>query len=134
MRTAMTSAAGISVPNIAILVSVANIPPAGVKPPYINDWNPAANDPGHKVSGVSNFRGPWGYENYKNLDIPKTIPEGPNPRTMMSPITTVKVIHHTVMTARTSSWSAIFERKSGGMFTRAREPGDEVCPARVDCA
>jgi len=32
------------VPSIPILVKVANIPPAGVKPPYMSDWNPAASD------------------------------------------------------------------------------------------
>jgi len=32
-------------PSIAMLVNVAKIPPAGVKPPYINDWKAAARDP-----------------------------------------------------------------------------------------
>lgn len=32
-------------PNIAILVNVAKIPPAGVNPPYIKDWNAAASEP-----------------------------------------------------------------------------------------
>jgi hypothetical protein len=30
---------------VAILVKVANIPPAGVNAPYMNDWNAAAKDP-----------------------------------------------------------------------------------------
>ena len=33
------------VPNMAMLVNVAKIPPAGVNPPYIKDWNAAASDP-----------------------------------------------------------------------------------------
>ena len=32
----------IKVPSIAMLVRVANIPPAGVNPPYMNDWKAAA--------------------------------------------------------------------------------------------
>jgi hypothetical protein len=30
---------------MVILVRVAKIPAAGVKPPYIQDWKPAARDP-----------------------------------------------------------------------------------------
>jgi hypothetical protein len=37
VTAAKRAAGGISVPSIAILVNVANIPPAGVKPPYIYD-------------------------------------------------------------------------------------------------
>lgn len=33
------------IPRIPRLVKMANIPPAGVKPPYIKDWNPAAREP-----------------------------------------------------------------------------------------
>lgn len=32
-------------PSIPMLVNVANIPPAGVKPPYMKDWNAAASEP-----------------------------------------------------------------------------------------
>jgi hypothetical protein len=42
---ATTAAIGIMVPTIAMLVNVANNPPAGVKPPYIHDWKAAANVP-----------------------------------------------------------------------------------------
>lgn len=35
----------IKVPSIAMLVRVANIPPAGVKAPYMYDWKAAARDP-----------------------------------------------------------------------------------------
>jgi hypothetical protein len=41
----MIAAGHIRVPSIAMLVNVANIPPAGVKAPYINDWNMAAREP-----------------------------------------------------------------------------------------
>lgn len=34
-----------SVPSIAMLVSVAKIPLAGVKPPYMNAWKAAAREP-----------------------------------------------------------------------------------------
>lgn len=39
---AMPVANGCSVPNIAMLVNVAKMPPAGVMPPYMNDWKAAA--------------------------------------------------------------------------------------------
>ena len=42
---ARRTAGNMSVPNMAMLVNVAKIPPAGVNPPYMKDWNPAANDP-----------------------------------------------------------------------------------------
>jgi hypothetical protein len=42
---ARRDAAGIKVPSIAMLVNVANIPPAGVKAPYIHDWKAAASVP-----------------------------------------------------------------------------------------
>lgn len=45
-NTAANTAAGhISVPSIAILVNVAKMPPAGVKPPYMRDWKAAAREP-----------------------------------------------------------------------------------------
>lgn len=44
---AVRVAGNINTPNIAMLVKVAKIPPAGVKPPYIYDWNAAASDPVH---------------------------------------------------------------------------------------
>ena len=34
-----------SVPSIAMLVRVAKMPPAGVKAPYMTDWNHAAREP-----------------------------------------------------------------------------------------
>ena len=34
-----------SVPSIAMLVSVAKIPPAGVNAPYMNAWKAAAREP-----------------------------------------------------------------------------------------
>jgi hypothetical protein len=34
-----------SVPSIAMLVNVANIPAAGVNPPYISAWKAAAREP-----------------------------------------------------------------------------------------
>jgi hypothetical protein len=34
-----------NVPSIAMLVNVAKIPPAGVNPPYMKDWNAAAIEP-----------------------------------------------------------------------------------------
>jgi hypothetical protein len=34
-----------SVPSIAMLVSVAKIPPAGVNPPYMSAWKIAAREP-----------------------------------------------------------------------------------------
>lgn len=42
---AAINAGGIKVPSIAMLVRVANMPPAGVNPPYMNDWKAAANVP-----------------------------------------------------------------------------------------
>jgi hypothetical protein len=43
-----------SVPSIAMLVSVAKIPPAGVKPPYMSAWKAAAREPiGTNVSAPS---------------------------------------------------------------------------------
>lgn len=42
---ATTAAIGCNVPSIAMLVNEANIPPAGVKPPYIHDWKAAASVP-----------------------------------------------------------------------------------------
>lgn len=44
---AVRVAGNINTPNIAMLVKVAKIPPAGVKPPCIYDWNAAASDPVH---------------------------------------------------------------------------------------
>lgn len=45
-RSAATTIAGhMSVPSIAILVKVANMPPTGVNAPYMKDWKAAARDP-----------------------------------------------------------------------------------------
>ena len=42
---ATNTGAGAMIPIIPMEVMAANAPPAGVKPPYINDWKPAAKDP-----------------------------------------------------------------------------------------
>lgn len=42
---AAINAGGIKVLSIAMLIRVANMPPAGVNPPYMNDWKAAANVP-----------------------------------------------------------------------------------------
>lgn len=39
-------------PSIAMLVNVANIPPAGVKAPYIHDWNAAASVPSRPLADI----------------------------------------------------------------------------------
>ncbi|TKW53855.1 hypothetical protein CTA1_6030 [Colletotrichum tanaceti] len=49
-RPAKMTTGGINVPSIAMLVRVANTPPAGVKPPYMYDWKAAASVPGGSVS------------------------------------------------------------------------------------
>jgi len=43
--TAKSVKRGASHPNIARLVNVAKSPAAGVKPPYIQDWNAAMHEP-----------------------------------------------------------------------------------------
>ncbi len=40
---------------MATLVNVAKMPPAGVKPPYAQDWNAAARDPGFPREHISNM-------------------------------------------------------------------------------
>ena len=45
MTAAMQANAGLAKPSMPILVSVARIPAAGVKPPYIQDWKAAAIEP-----------------------------------------------------------------------------------------
>lgn len=55
--------AGINVPTMAMHVKVAKIPPAGVKPPYIQDWKAAAAVPepdsiSHKFQDVNLGRAP----------------------------------------------------------------------------
>ena len=49
----MIAAGHIRFPSIAMLVNVANIPPAGVKAPYINDWNMAAREPTPKKDSAT---------------------------------------------------------------------------------
>ena len=45
ISAAIIAHSGIATPSIPTLVKVAKIPPVGVKPPYIQDWNAAARDP-----------------------------------------------------------------------------------------
>lgn len=49
MSEATPTAAGINVPSMAMLVKVANTPPAGVNPPYMHDWKAAASVARRKV-------------------------------------------------------------------------------------
>jgi hypothetical protein len=42
---------GINVPSIPMLVSVAKMLPAGVKPAYAHDWKAAASEPRKKSKG-----------------------------------------------------------------------------------
>lgn len=64
---------GTAYPTIPTYVNVANIPAAGVNPPYIHDWNAAAIEP-------------------------VTMPAGPKPRHNRSVRMTVKVIDQAMMT------------------------------------
>jgi hypothetical protein len=47
-----------SVPSIAMLVSVAKIPPAGVNPPYMNAWKAAAREP-IETNKLAQFTNLW---------------------------------------------------------------------------
>ena len=78
-QPANAATAGINKPSIPRLVSVANMPAAGVKPPYIHDWNPAAVEPA-------------------------AMPAGPNPRPSTTMVTTVKDAAQTISTAKTAAW------------------------------
>jgi hypothetical protein len=52
---AINIANGLNHPTMAKLVKVANIPPAGVNPPYIKDWKAAARDP-VKIRSINSGR------------------------------------------------------------------------------
>lgn len=86
-----------------MLVRVANIPPAGVNPPYMYDWNAAAKVPRvserifSKYAVKSRFV-PAG----KDIALAPT-PIGPKPKAKMMNATTVNVTAHATITAMMSS-------------------------------
>lgn len=106
---AIAAKGGIASPNIVTEVRVANKPPAGVKPPYIHAWKAAAKEPRKIQQDPARLKISEAGEAEEIVralksfrDIPATIPAGPKPMHMRREITTVKVIHHAIISASTS--------------------------------
>lgn len=95
-------ASGIIVPSIAMLVRVANIPPAGVNPPYMYDWKAAAKVPRVSERMFSKYM-------LKSRFVPAgedialaPTPIGPKPKAKMMNATTVNVTAHATIAAMMS--------------------------------